>query len=64
MVVQGAVRLGFTLLAQALCPCLVAALNEVKECLCNTLGVRPGEHARDQHVQFLPLGQFLSNYKG
>ena len=43
-----------------------------KECLCDTLGARPRKRALavvparpcDQNVQFLRLGQFLSNYKG
>ena len=44
---------------------LSARLYEVKECLCDTPGVRPRERtrvrARDQNVQFLCLAYFLSN---
>ena len=45
-------------------------LHKVKECICDISGVRPHPrlrvcaHAHDQTVQFLRLGQFLSNYKG
>ena len=39
-------------------------LYEVKECFCDTPGVRLRERVRDQNVQFLRLGQFLSNFKG
>ena len=41
---------------------ILACLYEVKECLCDTPGAR--EQARDQHVQFMRVGQFLSNCKG
>ena len=45
---------------------ILARLYEVKESSCDTRGVRPRAHARalDQNVQFLRLGQFLSNYNG
>ena len=45
---------------------------EVKECLYEAPGASPRLHAcvrafaraRDQNIQFLRLGQFLSNYEG
>ena len=40
----------------------LAHLYKVKECLCHTPGAHPG--VCDQNVQFLCLGQLLSNYKG
>ena len=49
---------------------LLALLYEVKECICDTPGARLRAHVRalarprDQNVQFLHLGQFLSSYKG
>ena len=49
---------------------ILARLYEVKGSLCDTPGVRPRARAlaralaRDQNVQFLRSGQFLSNYKG
>ena len=44
----------------------LARLYEVKYCLCDIPGPRARALActRDQNVQFLRLGQFLSNYKG
>ena len=50
------------------CKFLLACLYEVKESLCITLGEHPCAQGRacehDQNVQFLGLGQFLSNFKG
>ena len=52
----------------------LVCFNDVKECLCDTPGAHLHLHAlahalahalmHDQNVQFLRLGQFLSNYKG
>ena len=41
---------------------LLAPLFKVKECLSDTPGALRLAH--DQNVQFLRLGQFLSNFKG
>ena len=41
---------------------LLVGFYKVKECLCDTPGARAC--ACDQNVQFLGLGQCLSNYKG
>ena len=42
----------------------VNRLYEVKKCLCDTRSVRPCAHVRDQNVQFVRLGQFLSSCNG
>ena len=44
----------------------LACLYKEKGNLCHTPGARPHActRASDQNVQFLRLGQFLSNYKG
>ena len=36
-------------------------LYQVKECLCDIPGARQHPHALDENVQFLRLGQFLSD---